>query len=329
MFSAAFMVILLLGGLILVTQAGRWFKDREPGYRAGKDEVSPGVLRRSTRAIGTVFLLLGLFITWNAMTVQIEPFDVGIKTAFGHTQGGDLGPGLHPKLPWETVTVWDASNQREEWTGRDCLRIRISGGQNACLDVVLQWRDDRSDADAQFVQYRNFGNVSRSLISRAIVTGYFNTEFEKFDPVAAAAAATCEIKSGQDPATAAKGCVNQQGGTQVSTLVAKVLTALQTAKAGKIIVSSLSGGNIQYDTQIDTALNKLVLARQNTLTAIQDEQTALAKSQANKELQQKQTLTPEILYHECIQATLAMTNPPAAWSCGSAKDIAVLVGAGK
>ena len=90
----------------------------------------------------------------------------------------------------------------------------------------------------------------------------------------------------------------------------------------------LSGGNIDYDTQIDDALNKLVLARQNTLTAIQDEQTALAKSQANKELQDKQKLTPELLYYDCIQATLQMTNKSAAWNCGTPQSLALLLNGG-
>jgi len=329
MISTIFLVIFLGVGLVLLLLSGRWFPDRPDGYRGRSDEVEPKIVRRTGRAIGIVFLLVAVFIGWTSMTIQVEPSDVGIKTAFGHTQGGDLRPGLHPKWPWESVTIWDASNQREEWIGNNCLEIRISGGQSACLNVVLQWRDNPSDADAQFVQYRQFSNISRSLVSKAIVTGYFNQEFEKFDPVAAAAAATCQVKPGQDPAEAAKGCVNQQSGTQISALVGNVQANLKNALAGKIIISSLSGGNIDYDTQIDDALNKLVLSRQNTLTAIQDEQTALAKSQANKELQDRQKLTPELLYYDCVQATLQMANPPAAWNCGSPQSLALLLGGGK
>jgi len=328
MFSSIFLLIFLIVGLMLVLFSGRWFKDPPEGYRPGKDEIHPKIIRRIGRGLGAVCLLLAIFIGWHSMTVQVEPSDVGIKTAFGHTQGGDLRPGLHTKWPWEHVTIWDASNQREEWIGNNCLEIRISGGQSACLNVVLQWRDNPKDADAQFVQYRQFENISKSLVSKAIVTGYFNQEFEKFDPVAAAAAATCQVKPGEDPAQAAKGCVNQQSGTQISALVSNVQTNLKTALNGKIIISSLSGGNIDYDTQIDDALNKLVLARQNTLTAIQDEQTALAKSQANKELQDKQKLTPELLYYDCIQATLQMTNKSAAWNCGTPQSLALLLNGG-
>jgi hypothetical protein len=256
-------------------------------------------------AVAAVVLVIVLLFTSIA---SVGTSEVGIVTFGGHTKGHDLPPGYHAVAPWESVTKWDDSVQPSTFQGKKCLQIRIAGSQSACLNVKVQWRDNPAGSDSQFRKYKNFDNVTSAFMSRIAVEGFFNNVFETFDPVAEATL----TKAGET------------SGTTVTSLTAKVRAQMQGAYKGQITIVALSGGNISYDHQVETALNALTTAKAKTNVATQNEATALAQKAAANDLAGAK-LTPAVLYQTCLNDTLEMTHIPAAWNCGSPQSLALLL----
>jgi hypothetical protein len=268
--------------------------------------------RAGMRAGGAAAVLLGIICFFLATTTTVGPSDVGIETAFGHVDG-DLTPGIHLVAPWESVTVWDDSVQQTQFDSAKgssgCLRIRIAGQQSACLDVNIFWRDNPAGSDAQFREYRTFPRVAGAFMSRAVVTRYFNSVFEKFDPVQQVASGTTS-------------------GTTVSTLAAQVLTDMRTAYAGTIFIQSLSAGQIQYDSYVESALSSVIKAKANTAVAQQNEQTAHDQATANAELEKK--LNAAVIEQDCLNMTQqqlqAGNTLPQGWNCTGSSAVGILAG---
>jgi SPFH domain / Band 7 family len=261
-------------------------------------------------------VIAGLILILSSLTT-VGPSDVGIETAFGHTVGNDLGPGLHWVAPWDGVTIWDDSVQRTAFEGKDCLNIRIAGQQSACLDVIVFWKDKPSASDAQFRQFRTFPRVEAAYFSRGVVTKFYNNVFESYDPVALASQTT---KAGQ------------QGGITVSTLTKNVLANIQGAYADTADVISLNSGQIRYDQQVESALSSVVKAKASYNVALQNKATALAQSTANGYLAKAGTLTGPVVMQNCLNITQTIIQAgghmPPAWTCGGA-GAGLLVNAGK
>jgi regulator of protease activity HflC (stomatin/prohibitin superfamily) len=254
---------------------------------------------------GLALLVLTLLVT---SLTAVGPSDTGIVTAFGHTQGGDLRPGMHLVAPWDAVTTWDGSVQSDSYAGSGCLTIRIAGSQSACLDVKVQWKDNPAAADAQFKAYRTFSRMADGTMSRIAIEGFFNNVFEAFDPVREASL------------TAA----GETSGSTVTSLTRQVTTQMQAAYRGEITIVSLASGNIRYDSQVETALSSVVTAKAKTNVAVQGEQTAEAQKAAANDLAGAR-LTPAVLYQTCLNDTLEMTSPSEAWNCGSVPSLSLLL----
>jgi SPFH domain / Band 7 family len=294
LFAFIIALILMLGGIIVIIGGALTARGAAVGGGAGA-------------------FVLGIIILLVSMANTVGVSQVGIVTAFGHVQGHDLGPGIHFLAPWDNVTLWDDSVQQDSFTGKDCLEIRIAGQQSACLDVNLFWKDNPAGSDQQFRQYQTFGRVANAYFSRGVVTQYFNNVFETFDPVALVSTS---------PA-------GQVGGTTVSTLTKKVLQEMRIAYKGTAQITSLSSGQIAYDSQVESALSAVVKAKANTNVAQQNEQTAANQKIADQ--REQQDLNGAVVEQNCLnmtqQALQAGDALSPAWNCTGSSG--VLVGAGK
>lgn len=303
MIGFIFLLLLGLAGAGLIVTSVVMKKPEQDKYGNLK-----GIYRWPFAVAGTTLMLISGISLILSSLVTIGPSDVGIVTAFGHTVGSDLGPGIHPKAPWETVTTWDDSVQRTAFEGGSsknvaagCLDIRIAGQQSACLDVIVFWKDKASASDTQFREFRTFGRVSAAYFSRGVVTKFYNSVFEKYDPIALA------------------GLGNTSTGTQISALTKVVLSNMQAAYANIADVVSLNSGQIQFTSTVENALNREVAAKTNANVALLNKQASVYQAQAAANLQRGGNLSPLVVEQNCINATQTIiqggNSLPPNWSC--------------
>jgi regulator of protease activity HflC (stomatin/prohibitin superfamily) len=293
MFWFILSLILIVAGAIVMLTAKAMSRDYSPWL---------------PRLGGAAGLVLGLIILGFTLVATVGPSDVGIKTSFGHVDG-DIGPGIHLVAPWQTVTIWDDSIQQTQFTGKNCLQIRIAGQQSACLDVNIFWKDNPAGSDNQFRSYRTFSRVANAYTSRSVITRFFNNVFERFNPVAEVAAGTTS-------------------GTTVSSLAEQVLANTRHSYAGTIYIQTLSAGQIKYDSQVESALSSVIKAKANTAVALQNEQTAKDQRVANQD--EQTALTPQVVQQNCLNMTQTQLQAgnmlPQGWNCMGASSVGVLAG---
>lgn len=304
-------VFLLLVGFIGLLGVAASIVMKKPG-------PSDGYKRWPFAVVGLLLMLISGVALIFSSVVQIGPSDVGIVTAFGHTVGTDLGPGIHSKAPWETVTTWDDSVQQTAFEGGSskniaagCLDIRIAGQQSACLDVIVFWKDKASASDTQFRQFRTFDRVKAAYFSRGVITKFYNSVFEKYDPIALA------------------GLGNTSTGTQVSALTKQVLANMQAAYANVADVVSLNSGQIQFTGTVENALNREVAAKTNANVALLNKQASVYQAQAAANLQRGGNLSALVVAQNCLNVTQTIIqggsgNLPPNWTClGSSGGVIV------
>ena len=259
---------------------------------------------------------------------SIGPSDVGIVTFGGHTVGGDRAPGWTFIWPGQTMTVWDASVKYASFEGppstnghSGCLQVRIANQQQACLDVTIWYKLNRSNADSQFVQYRTLARMQQAYFSRTAVVPFFNNVFERFDPVTLASFAT-------RPSTS--------GGQDVSALTRQVADDIRRVYGRAAYIQRVSVSSPQYSHTVESALETVVKAQASNNVALINERTAVATAAAAKTLAQSGNLTSNYLTHECLQMTetLAQSGNPIGsqtWTCnlfGAPGNAGVLVPGG-
>jgi SPFH domain / Band 7 family len=291
------LIVSIILGLIALTGIGYAIFGPKPTEATGgrySSDYTPG--RPATRWVGAVVaavaLLLGGGVLIGSMYTPVGTSDEAIVTSFGHVDGNPLGPGIHWTAPWQNTTIWDHSKQRTSFEGKDCLHVRLFGGQTACLPTQIQWQAVPSAADQQFRLYRTFLRMQAAYMSANTLVGFFNTQFENFNPV--------QVASLQ--ASGAK------GGTSVSALVRNVADAMRQAYTGQINIERVTVGTPDYDNYIDSQLNKVVGAKAGLEVAQINEQTAQAEATAAKNLTTGGHLTPLTLLQTCLDTVKALAQ---------------------
>lgn len=275
-----------------------------------------GVYRWPFAVAGAALVLIApLSIVFGLVLAPIGTSDTGIVTSFGHTDG-DLNPGIHWIEPWQDVAIWDGSVQHVVFggggkNGLPCLKVRIAGQQQACLNVNIWYQDNRAGADSQFVKYRTFARLQEALFSGGALVQFFNNRFEGFNPVALA------TRTGQ----------GLQGGQDVTALTREVAADLRSAYAGQVNIIRVTTSSPQYSSTVEAALEQVVKAAAGTEVAQQQEKTAGAQAAAIGTLNHAKA-NPATITQLCINTTKDIIasggSLPQAWTCtGSTSGVLV------
>lgn len=284
MFS--FIIVLTLG---VVAVAGVLYAVFGPKPRGNKDYMP------ATRWIGgvaaVIALLLGAGILAGSMYTPVGTSDTAVVTSFGHTDG-DLGPGIHWTAPWQNTTIWDHSVQRTSFEGRNCLQVRIFGGQTACLPAVVQWQAIPAAADRQFQRFRTFLRMQAAYMSASTIVGFFNNRFETYNPIT----------------TASLQANGAKGGVTVSILTREVASDLRAAYRGEINIERITVGTPQYSSYVDDQLGKVVGAKVGLETATIAAQTAQKEALAAKNLTTGNHLTALAVLQNCLDTVKALAQ---------------------
>ena len=96
-----------------------------------------------------------------AMSFTVVPVQqVGIPVTFG-TPGSPMNNGIHPKLPWTTVTLMDGTVQIDDNLGDRRTEIRLGNQSIAYVQNNVRWRIRPEAADLRADRHRARGARAR------------------------------------------------------------------------------------------------------------------------------------------------------------------------
>ena len=98
-----------------------------------------------------------------AMSFTVVPVQqVGIPVTFG-TPGSPMNNGIHPKLPWTTVTLMDGTVQIDDNLGDRRTEIRLGNQSIAYVQNNVRWRIRPEAADRLFRDHQTFERIGTAL----------------------------------------------------------------------------------------------------------------------------------------------------------------------
>lgn len=218
-----------------------------------------GLAKERELAIGAALgaTVLGVLCTVGASVNTVPTRNVGIVTSFNKPTGETTGPGLKWVAPWKSIDDWDASRQSFDHRGDNCVKVRITGLQNACVEVLVEWTTDKGRAPEQWASYkREFSNFVGKRVDPNLV-GAVNDAFGDHDPLA-----NVDEKTGQVKAP------------DMKPFAEKLRANIDSRIGDDIDVESIVFGFVRYDAETQKsieAFQQKILANKNLL---QDEKNA-------------------------------------------------------
>jgi regulator of protease activity HflC (stomatin/prohibitin superfamily) len=294
--------------------------------------VRPRVLGRLSPIIGVALVTLALVAVVSSLYTRVGTKDVGVVTAFGRPTGRDLPNGLHLKKPWEKVTTLDAAIQPDEFTGDDCIEVRIADSSTACASLTIRWHIAESEASTLFQNYRS-NNVNETIRHSLVVTqmkAAVNDVLGQFNPLANVNAAA----NGAQDNTQISATPNlDEFSKQIEDQMNERLAAMNGGHA-QILIDSVTMSFLRLADSTQAKINAYQAEVGNTRIAEQQEKTAAAQARANRALADSVSKDPNVLVSKCLDTLEEMVKAgqsvPAGFSCwpGSGSNL-VLPGATK
>jgi len=258
------------------------------------------------KSIGSAMIVFAAIILVVASTVTVPTKQFGVLLSFNRPVGM-LTNGLHWKAPWETVTELDAAIQTDNYTGNNCINVRIARQSTMCVNASVSWRIKDTAVDSLFQNYRDFDNIKTNLVTRQLSKALITT-FEGYDPLA----------------------VDKDGLStepQMSTYSTRVTTELQKLIGEQITVNNIVLYTPKLDTTTETKLNQIQAQIAQTKVADQQILTNQKLAEANKILSQSISNDPNVLVSQCLTMIQdgKATNLPAGFSCWPGNGSSVVV----
>lgn len=248
------------------------------------------------KAAGIVVTLLGAVacvLTLIASSYsEVGTKTIGIETSFGKPVG-HLSTGLHWIRPWGSVTDMDEAVQVNNFTGDQCITVRIADQQTACLTVKVRWKIKTSAADELYGNYKNSTSGVEDGLLEPELQNVANTTFDSYDPIGLL---NSGIPSGA------------KGNPTVPQLGQQVKTALVSDVGSQLDIVSLTTPTIAYDSSVQSRINSVLTQKANTQIAQQAVNTANAQAEANKKLEASLSNDPNVLVSKCLDEQSEMIN---------------------
>lgn len=290
---------------VVALVAAMVWASRRRAEPAASRSVPSAIFIRWTGRGAAASAVLGLVLLAAACVTQVTTKNVGVVTSFGRPVGA-LGNGLHLKAPWHKVTEFDAAVQTDSHKGKGgdsdstCTDIRIGNQSVACVDNSVRWRIVQDSADDLYRDYREFGNVRDSLVTRELDAA-LNEVFADYDPLAG---------------------VDINGASTARSLdqLSDEVTARLREKVGQQVeVLSVIIPLVSFDKTTQDKINDYQAELANTRIARQKQQTADAQAEANRKLSGSVSKDPNVLVSRCFDILAEMVNAkepvPAGFTC--------------
>ena len=260
----------------------------------------------------TVVTAIVVVITFVPNCFTIVPTkEYGVLTSFGRPVG-TLSNGLSPKAPWENMTTIDAAIQTDSYVQKPkageypCVSVRIAHQSIACVDVSVRWRIEDGAADALFQNYREFGNIRDSLVTRDL-QATLNAVFQGYDALAVDNDGNSTAPSMSDLSSKASTQLSQKIGRQIN--VESVIVIIP-----------------HFDDNTQAKVNALQAQVAQTRIAAQAIITAQKQSEANRALATSVSNDPNVLVSKCLDIVEGgKVTLPAGFTCWPGGQGAVIV----
>jgi len=280
--------------------------------------------RLRIRALGTLgplagvaLVLIALVVAGSSLVTRVGTKDVGVVTAFGKPTGRDLPNGLHLKKPWEQVTTLDAAIQPDEFTGDDCIEVRIADSSTACASLTIRWHIAETEASTLFQNYRS-NNVNETIRHSLVVTqmkAAVNDVLGQFNPLANVNVAA---NGGQDNTQISATPNLDEFSRQIEDQMNERLAAMNDGHA-QILIDSVTMSFLKLADSTQAKINAYQAEVGNTRIAEQQEKTAAAQARANRALADSVSRDPNVLVSKCLDTLEEMVKAgqsvPAGFSC--------------
>lgn len=284
-----------------------WLNQPKPDTKKSTDDdrsyySRPTTTDRSTyRMAAQIALVATVLLMGLSSVTMVSTKTVGVETEFGKPSGEPLDNGLHFKAPWAKVKEFDVAKQVDEFTGDDCVSVRMAGQTTACVSAVITWRAVSSEANSLYQDYKDFAKVRTTLVKNN-VKATLSEVFSTYNPLA-------QVAQGEKIAET----------PDVSGYADDVKSALQVAVGSEVEIVSVTTPYISYDSTTQARINELQAEVANTRIAEQRKLTAKAESDANGELAESVGNNPNVLVSKCLDIlnTLAKDGQalPNGFSC--------------
>ncbi|MFT4264290.1 MAG: SPFH domain-containing protein, partial [Nocardioides sp.] len=299
----------------------------EPGENGGSGHAA--AVQRSTRLLARLaaaaLVVLALVVLAGSFVARVGTKDVGVVTSFGRPTGRDLSNGIHLKRPWEKVTTLDAAIQPDEFTGDDCIEVRIADSSTACASLTIRWHIAESQASTLFQNYRS-NNVNETIRHSLVVTqmkAAVNDVLGQFNPLANVNAAANQSADNTEISATPN---LDEFSTEIEGQMSERLAAMNNGHA-QILVDSVTMSFLKLADTTQAKINAYQAEVGNTRIAEQQEKTAAAQARANKALADSVSNNPNVLVSKCLDTLEEMVKGgqavPAGFSCwpGDSADL--------
>lgn len=263
--------------------------------------------------VGIVAIVLVVTVAFFSSTTVVPTKEIAVLTTFG-APSGSLTNGLHPKAPWQDVTLMDGAIQTDthnkEGDKENCIKVRIAHQIVACANTYVKWQTRKDSIDTLFQNYREFSNIRDSLVTKNLQS-VLNQVFESYDPLAVNAT------------------TGNSSAPELSVLSKDALSKLKLAVGNQIDISELSVTVMNYDDPTQRKINDLQGQVAQTRIAEQAIQTASKQADANAKLAASVSKDPNVLVSKCMDLMDAMIAKgqllPAGFSCWPGAGSAIVV----
>lgn len=290
-----------------------------------------GAIDGLLRLAGVGLVLLAFVVAASSLVTRVGTKDVGVVTSFGRPTGRDLPNGLHLKKPWEKVTTLDAAIQPDEFTGDDCIEVRIADSSTACASLTIRWHIAESEASTLFQNYRS-NNVNETIRHSLVVTqmkAAVNDVLGQFNPLANVNAAA---NAGQDNTQISATPNLDDFSRQIEQQMGERLAAMNGGHA-QILIDSVTMSFLKLAESTQAKINAYQAEVGNTRIAEQQEKTAAAQARANRALAASVSKDPNVLVSKCLDTLEEMVKAgqsvPAGFTCWPGAGSNLVLGAGR
>jgi len=231
-----------------------------------------------------------------AMSFTVVPVQqVGIPVTFG-TPGSPMNNGIHPKLPWTTVTLMDGTVQIDDNLGDRRTEIRLGNQSIAYVQNNVRWRIRPEAADRLFRDHQTFERIGTALEEPELAAA-LNAALQDYNPLGTV---TGSEKTRDEIATEVRARLNDKLGD-------------------RLLIESVTIPVINFDQETQDRINRYQTEIGNTRIAEQRKLTAAAEAAANSILAKSVSDQPNVLVSRCLDTLNEMVSRgqaiPVGFSC--------------
>jgi len=265
-------------------------------------------VRWGSRAVSVLSLALIAIMCFTTVSAK----NVGVAVTFGAVSENTRAPGIQTKLPWTKIIEIDGTIQTDQYSGENCIAVRIGDGSQACAEIVNRWQINPEKAAGIYEQHRSDDPTQsfRSAIVSTQLKQSVQEALKNYNPIA-------QLKAvGGDELSTDLSFAPDYG--EISKVIEDDMKKRLSDK-NQAQIEGITFSYLKLSENTQRKLDDYVAAIGETRIATQQRETAKAQAEANKELSASVSNDPNVLVSRCFDmlkdASQTGYQLPAGFSC--------------